>query len=280
MSSEAVSETSADADPDNVAQRPASNLLLAGTGLSLALAVSAVVGLPPTGSSPASPRDVDRVAVTDRAAADPAPPQTSLLAIDPTGTGEVTIDQVAAASVWSPPAPLGTADSLPTASVPIGSPSPVAAPKHPTVAFAPGGTTSVVAPGAPTGPDSLTAGVNAADAFTGTFGDGRMEPGNDAPSAARSSAASQGLGSGAVAKAGSGQGGIAGGDGGDQSDGDSHAGKGSGGPGGPGGPAGAGDGAGPGGPGGPGGDNSGNGNGNGGGGQGGHGHGHGGNHGS
>ena len=45
MSSEGLSETAEEAHPDNIAQRPASNLLLAGTGLSLALAVSAVVGL-------------------------------------------------------------------------------------------------------------------------------------------------------------------------------------------------------------------------------------------
>ena len=40
MSTEGLSETAEEAHPDNIAQRPASNLLLAGTGRSLALAVS------------------------------------------------------------------------------------------------------------------------------------------------------------------------------------------------------------------------------------------------
>jgi hypothetical protein len=132
MSADGVSDVPA-ANPDNVAQRPASNLLLAGTGLSLALAVSAVVGFSPTVSGPASPPGASQIP-TDRVAVDLAAPETSPLAADRTGVGGVTIDQVSAPSAGPPPIALGAANS---GSLPADSPSAAAAPQPRRVSFAP-----------------------------------------------------------------------------------------------------------------------------------------------
>jgi hypothetical protein len=218
MSADAVSDVPA-ANPDNVAQRPASNLLLAGTGLSLALAVSAVVGFSPTVSGPASRPGASQIP-PDRVAIDLAAPEASPLAADRTGVGGVTIDQVSTPSAGPPPIALGAANS---GSLPADNPSAAAAPQPPRVSFAPADWRSPIAASDPTEPDSSTAPVNASDTVTGAFGDGGTELGN-APSPARSGAAGSGTGGGGgVAKAGNGIGGTAGG--GNESDGNSSAGN-------------------------------------------------------
>ena len=222
MSAEGVSDVPA-ADPDDVAQRPASNLLLAGTGLSLAIAVSAVVGLSPTVSGPASPPGASQIP-TDRVAVDLATPETSPLAADRTGVGGVTIEQVAAPSAGPPPAALAAANS---GSLPAGSPSAAAAPQPPGVSFAPADSKSPIAASNPAEPDSSTAEVDSGDTVTGVFGafgDGGTELGG-APSPARSGAAGPGIGAGGgLAKAGNSTGG-AGGGGGNEFDGNSNAGN-------------------------------------------------------
>jgi hypothetical protein len=218
MSADGVSDVPA-ANPDNVAHRPASNLLLAGTGLSLALAVSAAVGFSPTVSGPASPPGASQIP-TDRVAVDLAAPETSPLAADRTGVGGVTIDQVSAPSAAPPPIALGAANS---GSLPAGGPSAAAAPQPPRVSFAPAEWRSPIAASDPTEPDSSTGPVNASDTVTGAFGDGGTELGN-APSPARPGAAGPGIGAGGgVAKAGNSTGGAAGGGGSNESDGNSNA---------------------------------------------------------
>ncbi len=133
MSSEGLSETAEEAHPDNIAQRPASNLLLAGTGLSLALAVSAVVGLSnndttvpapvaasespadrpvvslaapgsnPAAESPSGPQSMTPSAMTPSAmAALPmAPIDMAPLPMDRISVGQLTVDQMPAASPLS-----------------------------------------------------------------------------------------------------------------------------------------------------------------------------------
>ena len=88
MRSEGGSGNSADPGAAHTPQRPASNLLLVGTGLSLALAVVALLGLCPAARDPASPVGTSQIR-TVRVAVDDLGP----LAIDPTRVGGITIQR-------------------------------------------------------------------------------------------------------------------------------------------------------------------------------------------
>ena len=200
MSREGLTDTLDAADPDNVAQRPASNLLLAGTGLSLALAVSAVVGLP-NNDYPGP-----TVAGEISAAQGPIAP----LATDRTGVGQITVDEMAAATL----APSNFAASF------AGGPTPVPASRRnaataPQPSFAPANSSSQMGADV-SGPDLSTAQANASDASTGAFGEGRAEPpeGVQGAGAPSSSPAHASPADGAAA-----------GNAGNESNGDSHAGK-------------------------------------------------------
>jgi len=203
MSREGLTDTLDAADPDNVAQRPASNLLLAGTGLSLALAVSAVVGLP-NNDYPGP-----TVAGEISAAQGPIAP----LAIDRTGVGQITVDEMAAATL----APSNFAASF------AGGPTPVPASRRnaataPQPSFAPANSSSQMGADV-SGPDLSTAQANASDASTGAFGEGRAEPQEGAPGVGAPGASAPSPTHAAPAD------GAAPGNAGDESNGDSHAGK-------------------------------------------------------
>ena len=153
MRSEGGSETSADPDvahaPQRPAQRPASNLLLVGMGLSLALTVVALLGLSPVARGPASPPGTSPTPTVRVAVDDLGPP-----AIDPTRVGGITIQEIALSpsspwSSWTAPEPFGTAH--------FGSPHPLgpniaAGPPRPAVSFAPANLEKPNVLGNPTGP--------------------------------------------------------------------------------------------------------------------------------
>jgi len=198
MSREGLTDTLDAADPDNVAQRPASNLLLAGTGLSLALAVSAVVGLP-NNDYPGP-----TVAGEISAAQGPIAP----LATDRTGVGQITVDEMAAATL----APSNFAASF------AGGPTLVPASRRnaataPQPSFAPANSSSQMGADV-SGPDLSTAQANASDASTGAFGEGRAEPPEGVPGAGAPSPAHASPADGTAAS-----------NAGNESNGDSHAGK-------------------------------------------------------
>jgi len=276
MSSEVLSETAEEAHPDSIAQRPASNLLLAGTGLSLALAVSAVVGLSnndttvpgpvaasespadravvslagpgsnPAAENPSSPLSLSPSAMTPSAmAALPmAPIDMAPLPMDRISVGQLTVDQMPAASPPSSTPALASSQSRVIARTPKALPASV-------------NSNSQIGLDHSTSPDSADLPANTGDASGSALGDGR-EATDGGPTA----------GAASLAHAGS-RGGPTGGGGSNQSNGGSHAGQGAGGSGGDDsgdsdGPGGGGGGGGPGGGDGPGG----------GGGHGGHGGGH------
>ena len=186
MRSEGGSETSPDPDAAHApqrrpAQRPASNLLLVGTGLSLALAVVALLGLSPAARSPASPPGTSRTPTVRVAVDDLGPP-----AIDQTRVGGITIQEIALSpsspwSSWTAPEPFGAAH--------FGSPRPsraripAAGPPRPAVSFAPANLEKPNALGNPTGPNF--SGVWTAAIAASTFVGGRMTPSGDASSAGR-----------------------------------------------------------------------------------------------
>ena len=239
MSSEGLSETAEEAHPDNIAQRPASNLLLAGTGLSLALAVSAVVGLSnndttvpapvaasespadrpvvslaapgsnPAAESPSGPQSMTPSAMTPSAmAALPmAPIDMAPLPMDQISVGQLTVDQMPAASPLS---------STPA---PASSPSRVIA-RPPKILPASVNSKSQIGLDHSTSPDSADLPANTGDASASALGDGREAP-DGGPAAGGSSPAHAGS-----------RGGAAGGNGSNPSGGDSHAGQGAGGSGG------------------------------------------------
>jgi hypothetical protein len=145
MRSEGGSEISADPDAAHAPQRPvASNLLLVGTGLSLALAVSALlIGLSPAACSPASPLGTSRIR-TVRVAVDDLGP----VAIDRTRVGGLTIQEIASLrlSSWTAPEPVGAAHfGSPRAP----GPNTAAGPPRPAVSFAPANLENPIALGNP-----------------------------------------------------------------------------------------------------------------------------------
>ena len=173
MRSEGGPGNSADPDAAHAPQRPASNLLLVGTVLSLALAVIALIGFSPPARSPPSPLDTSQIRTVPVAVDDLRP-----LAIDRTRPGGITIQEMALSSSspwssWTAPEPFGAARfGSPRA---LG-PNTAAGPPRPAVSIAPANLENPIALGNPTGRDSPRVWTGALD--TSTFVDGRTTPGD------------------------------------------------------------------------------------------------------